>query len=186
MQRRRSQRLASALDALENDLQVMQIKTQTEQDIQAKKTLDEYWGTLVQDEEEKVLLLGEQEEVTEAEQEEVTEACEEEVTEAEQEEGDTIKANIEQGNPGVEQFGSEATGDTDEVRQLGEDYGVTFDGDQALEDSIRQIPNRDEKIRITIAKLQKIANYLEKNGHTKLAYRIDVVCNNLEKYHLNK
>lgn len=162
MQRRRSQRLASALDALENDLQVMQIKTQTEQDIQAKKTLDEYWGTLVQDEEEKVLLLGQEEQKKQA------------------------VSNVLQGQPGVEQFGSEATGDTSEVRQLGEDYGVTFDGDQALEDSIRQIPNRDEKIRITIAKLQKIANYLEKNGHTKLAYRIDVVCNNLEKYHLNK
>lgn len=163
MQRRRkSQRLASTLDALEKDFQVKQVVDSFEDDAIARKTLDEYWGENVGGDDEKILLLGQDEQQKQS------------------------VANVMQGQPGVEQFGSEATGDTSEVRDLGSDYGVDFDGDDDLEDSIRDVPNRDEKIRLTIAKLQRIANYLEKNGHTKLAYRIDVVCNNLEKYHLNK
>ena len=107
---------------------------------------------------------------------------------AEQEEN-AETASIIQGDPGVKEVGSQATYDTANVRDLGSDYGVDFDGDQNLQDSIRNVPGRAEKqarIKKLIARIENVANELEATGRKSLAYRLDVVCNHLEAKYLNK
>ena len=107
---------------------------------------------------------------------------------AEDEEQETT-ASILQGDPGVDEVCSQSTYDTDEVRELGSDYGVDFNGDQDLQDSIRQIPGRAEKqakIKKLIARIENVANEFEATGRKSLAYRLDVICNNLEAKYLNK
>ena len=205
-QRRNSQRLASTLDALSADLdfEATEVEVETDENISAgEKSPQEYWEGKAKGD-EAIQLLGQDQEIQEAvtELEETTAGEEEDVQQAEDyefeqafqaamaeddEQGET--ASILQGDPGVDEVGSQATFDTDEVRSLGSDYGVDFNGDQDLQDSIRQIPGRAEreaKIKKLIARIENVANEFEATGRKSLAYRLDVICNNLEAKYLNK
>ena len=225
IQRRNSQRLASALEALTSDLDMDVTASEVETDeniVSAGLSPQEYMRQDGRDygdngEQAAMQYLGQDEDdqdfkaaiaqledasdceqqTTESEDDQDFQAAfaqameeavqEDEVQESEQEEVE--QASIEQGDPGVDDFGSEETFDTDNVRQLGSDYGVDFDGDEDLQDTIRNVPGRTQKqakIKKLIARIENVANHLEKTGRKKLAYRLDVVCNNLEAKYFNK
>ena len=210
-QRRNSQRLASTLDALSADLdfEATELEVETDENISAgEKTPQEYWEGKAKGDQAIQLLGQDQEEQKEAQEvQEVQQAEDEEQTaEADQEfddedfeaafqaamaeqdqEVEEKDASILQGDPGVDEVGSQSTFDTDEVRGLGSDYGVDFDGDQALQDSIRNVPGRAEKqarIKKLIARIENVANELQATGRKSLAYRLDIVCNNLQAKYL--
>lgn len=206
-QRRSSQRLASTLDALSADLdfEATEVEVETDENISAgEMSPQEYWEGKAKGD-EAIQLLGQDQElqsaiedleqVTAGDDEDDVQQAEEDDFEqafqaamAEDEEQETT-ASILQGDPGVDEVGSQSTYDTDEVRELGSDYGVDFNGDQDLQDSIRQIPGRAEKqarIKKLIARIENVANEFEATGRKSLAYRLDVICNNLEAKYLNK
>lgn len=221
IQRRKSQRLASALQALTSDLDIQAMETEVDENVTASDmTPQDYmsqdprgYGDNGQDAAKQYLgqdqdqadfqaAIAELEDVSdcedgqcdasEDEEDEDFEAAfaaamaqEDEIEEAEQEEIE--QGSIEQGDPGVDEFGSQMTYDTDNVRQLGSDYGVDFDGDEELQETIRAVPGRTQKqakIKKLIARIQNVANHLERTGRKKLAYRLDIVCNNLESKYL--
>lgn len=210
-QRRNSQRLASTLDALSADLDfyATEVEAETDENISLGGTAQEYYKRSEPysqlDAEARVQVLGQggepeiQQAISDLEQATV-DGCE-----AVQQAGDDFDqafaaamaedyengatGSILQGDPGVDEVGSQSTFDTDEVRGLGSDYGVDFNGDQDLQDSIRQIPGRSEKqakIKKLIARIENVANQFEATGRKSLAYRLDVICNNLEAKYLNK
>lgn len=206
-QRRSSQRLASTLDALSADLdfEATEVEVETDENISAgEMSPQEYWEGKAKGD-EAIQLLGQDQELQDAieDLEQVTAGDDEDDVQqaedddfeqafqaamAEDEEQETT-ASILQGDPGVDEVGSQSTYDTDEVRELGSDYGVDFNGDQDLQDSIRQIPGRTEKqarIKKLIARIENVANEFEATGRKSLAYRLDVICNNLEAKYLNK
>ena len=206
-QRRSSQRLASTLDALSADLdfEATEVEVETDENISAgEMSPQEYWEGKAKGD-EAIQLLGQDQELQDAieDLEQVTAGDDEDDVQqaedddfeqafqaamAEDEEQETT-ASILQGDPGVDEVGSQSTYDTDEVRGLGSDYGVDFNGDQDLQDSIRQIPGRTEKqarIKKLIARIENVANEFEATGRKSLAYRLDVICNNLEAKYLNK
>ena len=206
-QRRSSQRLASTLDALSADLdfEATEVEVETDENVSAgEMSPQEYWEGKAKGD-EAIQLLGQDQElqqaiedleqVTAGDDEDGVQQAEEDDFEqafqaamAEDEEQETT-ASILQGDPGVDEVGSQSTYDTDEVRELGSDYGVDFNGDQDLQDSIRQIPGRAEKqarIKKLIARIENVANEFEATGRKSLAYRLDVICNNLEAKYLNK
>lgn len=207
-QRRNSQRLASTLDALSADLdfQATEVEVETDENITTgDKTPQEYWeGKAKGDQAIQLLGQGDEQEIQQAisDLEQVTADECEDVQQAEEDDFDKAfaaamaeddeqetTASILQGDPGVDEVGSQSTFDTDEVRGLGSDYGVDFNGDQDLQDSIRQIPGRAEKqarIKKLIARIENVANQFEATGRKSLAYRLDVICNNLEAKYLNK
>ena len=206
-QRRSSQRLASTLDALSADLdfEATELEVETDENISAgEMSPQEYWEgkakgdeaiqLLGQDQElqdaiedlEQVTAVAEEDDVQQAEEDDFEQAFQAAMAEDEEQE---TTASILQGDPGVDEVGSQSTYDTDEVRELGSDYGVDFNGDQDLQDSIRQIPGRAEKqarIKKLIARIENVANEFEATGRKSLAYRLDVICNNLEAKYLNK
>ena len=206
-QRRSSQRLASTLDALSADLdfEATEVEVETDENISAgEMSPQEYWEGKAKGD-EAIQLLGQDQELQDAiedleqvtagdDEDDVQQAEEDDFEQAfqaamaEDEEQETT-ASILQGDPGVDEVGSQSTYDTDEVRGLGSDYGVDFNGDQDLQDSIRQIPGRAEKqarIKKLIARIENVANEFEATGRKSLAYRLDVICNNLEAKYLNK
>lgn len=206
-QRRSSQRLASTLDALSADLdfEATELEVETDENISAgEMSPQEYWEGKAKGD-EAIQLLGQDQELQDAiedleqvtagdDEDDVQQAEEDDFEQAfqaamaEDEEQETT-ASILQGDPGVDEVGSQSTYDTDEVRELGSDYGVDFNGDQDLQDSIRQIPGRAEKqarIKKLIARIENVANEFEATGRKSLAYRLDVICNNLEAKYLNK
>lgn len=206
-QRRSSQRLASTLDALSADLdfEATEVEVETDENISAgEMSPQEYWEGKAKGD-EAIQLLGQDQELQQAiedleqvtagdDEDDVQQAEEDDFEQAfqaamaEDEEQETT-ASILQGDPGVDEVGSQSTYDTDEVRELGSDYGVDFNGDQDLQDSIRQIPGRAEKqarIKKLIARIENVANEFEATGRKSLAYRLDVICNNLEAKYLNK
>ena len=206
-QRRSSQRLASTLDALSADLdfEATEVEVETDENISAgEMSPQEYWEGKAKGD-EAIQLLGQDQELQDAiedleqvtagdDEDDVQQAEEDDFEQAfqaamaEDEEQETT-ASILQGDPGVDEVGSQSTYDTDEVRELGSDYGVDFNGDQDLQDSIRQIPGRAEKqakIKKLIARIENVANEFEATGRKSLAYRLDVICNNLEAKYLNK
>lgn len=206
-QRRSSQRLASTLDALSADLdfEATELEVETDENISAgEMSPQEYWEGKAKGD-EAIQLLGQDQELQDAiedleqvtagdDEDDVQQAEEDDFEQAfqaamaEDEEQETT-ASILQGDPGVDEVGSQSTYDTDEVRGLGSDYGVDFNGDQDLQDSIRQIPGRAEKqarIKKLIARIENVANEFEATGRKSLAYRLDVICNNLEAKYLNK
>ena len=206
-QRRSSQRLASTLDALSADLdfEATEVEVETDENISAgEMSPQEYWEGKAKGD-EAIQLLGQDQELQQAiedleqvtagdDEDDVQQAEEDDFEQAfqaamaEDEEQETT-ASILQGDPGVDEVGSQSTYDTDEVRGLGSDYGVDFNGDQDLQDSIRQIPGRAEKqarIKKLIARIENVANEFEATGRKSLAYRLDVICNNLEAKYLNK
>ena len=186
--RRNSQRLASTLDALSSDLdfEATEVEVATDENISAgEKTPDEYWEGKAKGD-EAIQLLGQNQEKNQEADDDFEQAFQ--AAMAEQEEN-AETASIIQGDPGVKEVGSQATYDTANVRDLGSDYGVDFDGDQNLQDSIRNVPGRAEKqarIKKLIARIENVANELEATGRKSLAYRLDVVCNHLEAKYLNK
>lgn len=206
-QRRSSQRLASTLDALSDDLdfEATEVEVETDENISAgEMSPQEYWEGKAKGD-EAIQLLGQDQELQQAiedleqvtagdDEDDVQQAEEDDFEQAfqaamaEDEEQETT-ASILQGDPGVDEVGSQSTYDTDEVRELGSDYGVDFNGDQDLQDSIRQIPGRAEKqarIKKLIARIENVANEFEATGRKSLAYRLDIICNNLEAKYLNK
>ena len=206
-QRRSSQRLASTLDALSADLdfEATELEVETDENISAgEMSPQEYWEGKAKGD-EAIQLLGQDQELQDAiedleqvtagdDEDDVQQAEEDDFEQAfqaamaEDEEQETT-ASILQGDPGVDEVGSQSTYDTDEVRGLGSDYGVDFNGDQDLQDSIRQIPGRAEKqarIKKLIARIENVANEFEATGRKSLAYRLDIICNNLEAKYLNK
>ena len=206
-QRRSSQRLASTLDALSADLdfEATEVEVETDENISAgEMSPQEYWEGKAKGD-EAIQLLGQDQELQQAiedleqvtagdDEDDVQQAEEDDFEQAfqaamaEDEEQETT-ASILQGDPGVDEVGSQSTYDTDEVRELGSDYGVDFNGDQDLQDSIRQIPGRAEKqarIKKLIARIENVANEFEATGRKSLAYRLDIICNNLEAKYLNK
>lgn len=206
-QRRSSQRLASTLDALSADLdfEATEVEVETDENISAgEMSPQEYWEGKAKGD-EAIQLLGQDQELQDAiedleqvtagdDEDDVQQAEEDDFEQAfqaamaEDEEQETT-ASILQGDPGVDEVGSQSTYDTDEVRELGSDYGVDFNGDQDLQNSIRQIPGRAEKqarIKKLIARIENVANEFEATGRKSLAYRLDVICNNLEAKYLNK
>ena len=206
-QRRSSQRLASTLDALSADLdfEATEVEVETDENISAgEMSPQEYWEGKAKGD-EAIQLLGQDQELQQAiedleqvtagdDEDDVQQAEEDDFEQAfqaamaEDEEQETT-ASILQGDPGVDEVGSQSTYDTDEVRGLGSDYGVDFNGDQDLQDSIRQIPGRAEKqarIKKLIARIENVANEFEATGRKSLAYRLDIICNNLEAKYLNK
>ena len=206
-QRRSSQRLASTLDALSADLdfEATEVEVETDENISAgEMSPQEYWEgkakgddaiqLLGQDQElqqaiedlEQVTAGDDEDDVQQAEEDDFEQAFQAAMAEDEEQE---TTASILQGDPGVDEVGSQSTYDTDEVRELGSDYGVDFNGDQDLQDSIRQIPGRAEKqarIKKLIARIENVANEFEATGRKSLAYRLDIICNNLEAKYLNK
>ena len=206
-QRRSSQRLASTLDALSADLdfEATELEVETDENISAgEMSPQEYWEGKAKGD-EAIQLLGQDQELQDAiedleqvtagdDEDDVQQAEEDDFEQAfqaamaEDEEQETT-ASILQGDPGVDEVGSQSTYDTDEVRGLGSDYGVDFNGDEDLQDSIRQIPGRAEKqarIKKLIARIENVANEFEATGRKSLAYRLDIICNNLEAKYLNK
>ena len=198
--RRNSQRLASALDALTSDLDITASEVEVNENI-ASMTPEEYVKQDVQGRDyDPIAYLGEEDEEKPAEEgeEEVEEVEDDEdddfqaafrqaMSEAEEDEEDedNRQGEILQGDPGVDEVGSQATYDTEDVVKLGPDYGVDFDGDDRLQD-IRNVPGRSQKqarIKKLIARIERAANHLENDGRKKLslAYRLDIVCNNLQK-----
>lgn len=62
---------------------------------------------------------------------------------------------------------------------------VEFDKEDEYEDSIRNVVTaRKARVASIVAKLDNIADRLEKAGNKKLAYRVDVVSDKLEKEYL--
>ena len=208
-QRRSSQRLASTLDALSADLdfEATGVEVETDENIHAgEMSPQEYWEGKAKGD-EAIQLLGQndnelQDAIEDLEKVTTTNAGEDDVQQTEDDDFEQafqaamaeageqeITASILQGDPGVDEVGSQSTYDTDEVRELGSDYGVDFNGDQDLQDSIRQIPGRAEKqakIKKLIARIENVANEFEATGRKSLAYRLDIICNNLEAKYLNK
>lgn len=188
--RRNSQRLASTLDALSSDLdfEATEVEVETDENISAGETTpDEYWEGKAKGDEAIQLLGQNQENTQESEEDEDFEQAFQAAMAEQEEQAET--ASIMQGDPGVKEVGSQATFDTSEVRDLGSGHGVDFDGDQDLQDSIRNVPGRAEKqarIKKLIARIENVANELEATGRKSLAYRLDVVCNHLEEKYLNK
>ena len=186
-QRRSSQRLASTLDALSADLdfEATEVEVETDENISAgEMSPQEYWEGKAKGDE--VTAGDDEDDVQQAEEDDFEQAFQAAMAEDEEQE---TTASILQGDPGVDEVGSQSTYDTDEVRELGSDYGVDFNGDQDLQDSIRQIPGRAEKqarIKKLIARIENVANEFEATGRKSLAYRLDVICNNLEAKYLNK
>ena len=187
IQRRNSQRLASALQALTADLDVdaTEMQVETNENIKSgSKTPKEYMdqdgrGYGDNSEDAAKQYLGEDYEDFQSAIKQLQSS-----SELEEAEDDVQEASIQQGDPGVDQFGSQSTFDSQDVRDLGQDYGIDFDGDEDLESTIRNIPGRKQKqakIKKIIARIENIANYLQKTGNKRFAYRLDIVCNNLEK-----
>lgn len=197
-QRRKSAHLTSTLASCTEDLDiaVAGIETETDENISAgEKTPDEYWEGKAKGD-EAIQLLGQDQEV-QAQEEDTTEQSAQQdefdkafdAAMAQEDDEDDVQSSIQEGDPGVDQFGSEATKDTSAVRDLGSDAGVDFDGDERLEKTIRDVPGRTErqaKIKSLVARIQNVANVFEKSGRKALAYRLDVICNYLEAKYLNK
>lgn len=198
-QRRKSVRLASTIDALTNDLDDIEatgVQTETQENISAgEMSPDEYWDGKAKGD-QAIQLLGQEEDVESSEQEDIEGADQKDEFDkafnaamAQDDQEETEESSIQEGDPGVEEFGSEATKDTSAVRDLGSDAGVDFDGDENLEESIRNVPGRAEKqakIKKLIARIENVADVFENSGRKALAYRLDVVCNYLEAKYLNK
>ena len=175
IQRRNSQRLAHTLEALTEDLEVESVQTEVDENVDAT-TPQEYWGDKAKGD-QAIQLMGEQAEEVSEESFDQTQD-EDDVT--------TEQDSIMQGDPGVEEFGSQLTNDSDDCEKL--DF-VPFDGDEAKEDTIRAVPGRAEKqarIKKLIARIEKVADKCERIGKKSLAYRLDIVCNNLQAKYLNK
>ena len=211
-QRRSSQRLASVLEAMTSDLDdfnTTEVSTETEEDIvgagmaedladYAEQDLD--WKDLT--EEEQMQMIGDEEEVEEEleedeEIEEDLEDLEDEVEEDDEEikeELDDIEEEVEEKEAAIEdEIGNQTVsggpgGDRSlslEKQTVGEG-NVEFEKEDEYEESIRNVVNaRKARVASIVAKLDNIADRLERQGNKKVAYRIDLVSDRLEKEYLN-